>query len=657
MAVIACVVTSQGPFAGGRSFGEAGPYEELRGELHYAADPAHPRNAAITDLALAPRDGQGRVHWSADFALLRPADPRRGSGRLLYEVINRGRRGAVRMFNLGPPITDHAAPMDPGDGFLMRRGYTVAWCGWQHDVPRDPGLLHMHPPEALAPDGSPLRGPVMVTLQTSAPSQVQLLSDRMHRPYPAAELDQPEATLWVRDWELGPARRIPRQEWAFARLERGEVVRDAERIHFPAGFIPGKVYQVVYTAIGAPVVGAGLLAARDMVSFLRYAPASAGNPLAGGVRYAYAFGSSQSGRFLRQLLYLDLNTDEAERPVFDGLIPHVAGGRRGEFNQRFGQPSSMARLSVGTLFPFADRTLDDPHTGCRDGLLSRVQARGGPPKVVLLNTSSEYWRGDASLAHTDPLAGGDVEPAPNVRIYHLAGTQHGPGGPPLTDRNEADGSRGQQTFNTVEYRPLVRAALENLDRWVSAGEEPPPSRYPRLDDGTAVPPSAVKAAFAAFPGVGWPARLPGLVQQDFGPEVSHGVAATLPPALGAPYRFLVPAVDSDGNEVSGVRLPDLTVPLGTHTGWNLRHADMGAPELLMDLIGATIPFAPTREARLAAGDPRPAIAERYASKADYLARVERAAQELAAQGYLLAEDVPVVVAHAAARYDAFGGES
>jgi hypothetical protein len=445
---------------------------------------------------------------------------------------------------------------------------------------------------------------------------------------------------------------IPRAQWSFAKIEDGKVVPDASHIYLAPGFGPGKLYQVIYTTRGAPVVGLGLLTTRDIVAFLRYGTAQEDNPCAGAVQHAYAFGASQSGRYLRQFLYLGLNEDEQERPVFDGLLVHIAGGKRGgDFNQRFGQPSSTQKPSMSDLFPFTDTPQTDPETGRTDGLLERLAAKQQLPKIFLTNSSTEYWRGDASLIHTDVQGMRDVPPSTSVRIYHFTGTQHASGILPLTDINPRDGSRGQQRFNCVDYTPLLRAALVRLDRWVTAQEAPPPSQYPCLADGTAVPPEHTAAIFTGIPGVQFPAYLPRVVRLDFGPEAEAGLATTLPPKMGQAYPHFVPAVDADGNEQSGIRLPDISVPLATYTGWNGRHPEMGAPDQLIGLMGATLPFAPARSEREASGDPRLSIEERYASKADYLERVTKAAQELVAAGYLLEEDLQTVRDQASDRYD------
>jgi hypothetical protein len=656
MAVTKLLITSRRPFAQEKAFGQVGPYEQLDGLVYFAVDPHHPANAVITDLKLAPRDADGLVHFAADWRLLRPVEPRRGNHRLLFDILNRGRGPALRNLNSAPDVLP-TEPLDPGNGFLMRYGYTVAWCGWQHDVPEAPGLMRLRAPEAVTPQG-PISGKLVVTFVPDAPTCVQYLADRMHRAYPTHDLDDPAAVLTEQDHEDAPERVIPRDQWRFARLDHGRVVPDAAHVYMAAGFTPGKVYQVIYTTTGAPIAGCGLLATRDLGSFLRYASAGDGNPCAGDVEYAYGFGVSQSGRFLRHFLYLGLNQDEQERIVFDGLIPHVAGGKHGEFNHRFAQPSSQASRSPNNRFPFSDVAQTDPETGRTDGVLSRLLARGRLPKVMHTYTSSEYWGGHGALVHIDVTGTRDLDVPESVRIYHFGGCQHPVGSFPLQDKDPRQGIRGQQAFNWTDYRPLLRAALVNLDRWVSRGESAPPSCHPRLDDGTAVPPERLADVFKAIPGVNFPEPLRRFTRLDFGPE--EGIATKVPPAIGKPYPCLVPAVDRDGNEVCGIRLPYQTVPLATYTGWNLRHADVGGAGQILStggasggtLVGATIPFAATREARQASGDPRLAIAERYASREDYLTQIKQAAQALIQARYLLPEDLEEIMAQAAQHYDA-----
>ncbi len=658
MSVSQLRITSRTPFADGGDFGDAGPYERLDGTVEYAVDPAHPANVAIADLAMAPRDWRGLVTCSADVSILRPEDAERGNRRVLLDVLNRGKRRALKYFNAAGEDADPAVHLDPGNGFLMRHGYTVAWCGWQYDVPDTPGLLRLRVPDAVTGEGGPVSGRIMVSFLPNTPATVQPLAHAGHRPYPALDVDEPDALLLERDYEDAEPRTVPRDRWSFARLVSGESVPDPSHVHFPEGFKPGKTYQFVYTTVGAPVVGLGLLATRDLVSFLKHGTSGEGNPCAGALDYAYGFGASQSGRFLRQLLYLGLNRDEGEMTVFDGVNPHIAGGRRGEFNQRFGQPSNTEKRSAGCMFPFTDRVQTDPDTGATDGLLSRLAESGGMPKVLLTNSSSEYWRGDGSLVHTDVLGSRDASTLDTVRIYHFAGTQHASGIYPPTDVTPGDGFRAQQRFNCIDYTPLLRAALVNLDRWVTSGTEPPDSCHASLGAGTAVGREETSARFTGIPGVEFPAHLPHLSRLDFGPGVEKGVLSTVPALVGAAYPGLVSVVDEDGNEVAGVRLPDVAVPLATNVGWNLRHPDVGGSDQIMDILGlfgSTIPFPATEADRKSSGDPRRSIEERYGSKGEYLDRVRGAAGELVARRFLLEEDVEEVVRQAGDRYELFMG--
>ena len=652
MPVTRLEITSQKPFAEEQSFGSVGSYTQVDGTAYFAVDPLHPSNETIADIKLAPRNEQGLVEFSSDFRILRPDDPAKSNGRLLLDVLNRGKALALRNINSAPDVAPDA-PMDPGNGFLMRQGYTLAWCGWQHDVPDAPGLLRIYAPEALE-DGKAVSGRIVVTFQPNAPTEFQYLSDRGHRAYPANKLEDWESVMTVQDDEDAREHVIPRKQWWFARVEDGRRIPDPCYVHLEGGFEPGKVYQVIYTTTGAPVAGLGLLATRDIASHLRFETGS-------GLEHAYAFGVSQSGRFLRSFLYHGVNYDESGRAVFDGFIPHVAGGKRGEFNQRFAQPSSQATRSVNSLFPFADLAQTDPDTGLTDGLLTRLASQGELPKVMYTYTSSEYWAGHGALVHTDLEGKSDVEVPDAVRVYAFAGTQHALGGLPLTDTDPVDGYWGVHAFNCLDYRGLLRAALVNLDRWVSTGEAAPPSQYPRLADGTAVTPTSAANGLEAVPGVKLPQPVRKFTRLDFGPD--PGVPTVVPATVGQDYPCLVSQVDADGNEVAGIRLPLVSVPLATHLGWNRRHADIGGEGQTLStggasggtLRGSSIPFAATREERDANGDPRLSIEERYASRGFFLEQIEAAAKELVAEGYLLEEDVAPLVAQAAEHYAAMAG--
>ncbi|HEY7365134.1 MAG TPA: alpha/beta hydrolase domain-containing protein [Methylomirabilota bacterium] len=641
------------PLAGGVPFGEVGAYEQLKGRLRLSVDPGHPANARVTDLDLAPRDASGRVACAADVSILLPVDRRRASGRLLLDVVNRGNTVAVPNFNRATrpvfgPDSDPNPPIDVGDGFLMRRGFVVASCGWQWDVPRNPGLYRLEAPEAQGPDGGRLRGRLLVQLHPAARASHLMLSDRGHIPYAAADLEERDAVLTVRDQRDGEAETIPRGRWRFARADGGRVVADAAHVWLEGGFAAGRIYQVTYTAVGAPVVGLGLVALRECAAWLKHGDEASGNPAVGVLRWAYAYGRSQTGRLLRTLVHDDLNLDEHGREALDGIIANVAGGMRGEFNQRFGQNSKDRPNAMAHLFPFTDRPQSDPLTGRTGALHARLDARGSRLKVMYTNTSAEYHRGDASLIHTDVDGKGDHPLGPHTRVYHFAGTEHGLGvwppsdtPPPAADPG-APLERAQHLRSVIDYAPLLRACLVNLDRWVSEGTEPPPSRHPRVADSTAVVPEGLASVFARIPAARYPRRHARPLRLDF---------TTLPPRPGPGWGSLVSAVDSDGNETGGLRLPQIVAPLATHTGWNLRHPDIGGAEQLLVFAGSTIPLPWTAGERAAANDPRPSVEERYASREAYLGRVRAAGLALAGERYLLDADVELCVALAARFWD------
>ena len=638
MAVVRLEVTRREPVLGSAAFKAAGgagsAYEKVEGVLHLTADPAAKANEAIADLGLAPRNARGLVEYSADFYLLRPLDAARR--RLLLDVPNRGRKIALGMFNSTPRSNDPTSREDFGNGFLMRHGYTVAWVGWQPDVPRRDGMMAMTVPRVAG-----VSERVRCEFRPNTHVDALPLADRYHIPHPVARRDDPEAELWVREHGDAPAVTLPRSAWRFP---------DDSTIALDGGFRPGSIYDCYYRTQDPPVVGLGFTAVRDTASFLRWGASAAGNPCAGGIDRSYVFGVSQSGRFLRHLLYLGLDEDEAGHFVWDAVIPHVAGARRGEFNCRFGQPSLNAVHAVGSLFPFTDGDQDDPLTGQRGALLHRLASRARPPRIFTINTAAEYWRGDGSLVHTDVAGTRDVTPPPYVRQYLFAGTQHTPGAlpPPAADPNT--GGRGHHTFSVVDYSPLLRAALVNLDRWVGEGVEPPPSSVPRLSDGTAVAAETTRAVYTAIPGARFPDRVSCPPRLDFGHEVERGIVS-FPPKIGAPFVTFVSAVDADGNDRAGVRPAELRTPLATFTGWNPRHPEQGAPGDLMSMMGSTLPFARTAAQREGTGDLRLSIEERYAGREDYLARVRREAEAMVAARELLSEDVDAVVERAGALWD------
>ncbi|MDD9982710.1 MAG: alpha/beta hydrolase domain-containing protein [Gammaproteobacteria bacterium] len=650
------------PFEAGRAFGDTGPYERIDAVAHYAVDPAHPANAAIVDLDRAERASDGRVHFSGDANFLVPIDPARANRALLLDVPNRGNRIAMRSFNMAPFDLMPTDEITPGDGFLLERGWCIAWCGWQWDVPHPSVRLGLRAPAVPREKRTP-PGRMQLRIQPDRATETFALTDHHvgpvgnHAPIPTEDPDDADAVLWVREHLLDDAPvRIPRDRWAFARPSDGDgdsPIPDSGSVWLAGGFAPGRIYDLVYTPAECPVVGAGLLAVRDLAAWARV---SEDAPTAGRVDHAIAQGVSQCGRFLRTFLHAGLNRDEDGRRVFDGVHVHVAGGRRGEFNHRYGQPSVQPTPSLGHRFPFADEPQTDTRSGHRAGLLDRQRALGCVPKIFHTDTSSEYWRGDAGLTHHDLESGADVEPPEDIRRYLFASTQHGPGALPFTQQSMF-GSHGANRLNVVDYRPLFRAALENLRAWIADGIEPPESVFPRARDATAASREEVLSALARIPGATLPRgdRLPSLAPMNLGERADEGVPALPATFTGAPYPALVSAVDGFGNETGGLRMPDVAIPVATHTGFNPRHPDTGGDGQILEYLGSTVPLARTAAAREAASDPRPSIAERYASRDAYLAEVRAAAQRLVEARYLLAGDIELCVALAGERFDAVVG--
>ena len=449
-------------------------------------------------------------------------------------------------------------------------------------------------------------------------------------------MEDGDAVLTVRAYPYDEAEEIGRDQWAFDRLEDGRAA-----IRFPQGFEPGRIYNLVYTGKNPTVMGTGFAATRDFVSFLKYG--TDGNPLGNAIERAYAFGSSQSGRFLRHMLYEGFNGDEAGRKVFDGIFANVAGGARGSFNHRFAQPSRHASAHFDALyptemFPFTDLPQTDLETQEKGGLLDRCDAAGVTPRVFYTNTSTEYWNRGASLVHTDVDGQEDVEIHPSVRVYHFASTKHGPGDVPKKPRQTVPP-------NPVNFRYAERALLVALDRWVCEGVDPPESRYGRIADGSLV--DADDLNFPTIPNLRSPRRMRRPLRLNWGSRWDAGIIDCEPPEKGRPFGVRVPQVDEDGNEIAGIRMPEVVAPLGTFTGW--RYRQHGATDALVGLDGMWVPFARDEDER--EGDSRPSIAQRYGSREAYLDCVAQAARDLVGERLMLREDVDRAVERAGAMYD------
>jgi hypothetical protein len=632
------------PFAGGMAFGKTGPYEVLVGVAHFAVDPNHPRNRAVVDLPLAPRNQEGKVEFEADVFILMPCDPAKGNGAILYDVNNRGNKLALRFFNDAPGGNYPSKPADAGNGFLFRRGYTVVWCGWIGELLPGNHRLLLHAP--IATDhGKPIRGVVRYEMSTSKPAETLTLSPAGHGSYPPTKEGEAKGVLTWRMRQTDERVVIPREQWSLERLAAPAVKEGVPgtlgpiRLRLAGGFRPGYLYELVCEAEGPFVQGLGFVAVRDLVSFLRY-DTSAGNPLRKAISRAHGFGVSQSGRFLRNFLYDGFNGDEAGRKVFDGLMPHVAGGGLGFFNFRFAQPTRFntqheEHLYPADRFPFTYGDSTDPFTKRTDGILHRL-AKEAPrlmPKVMHTQSAAEYWHRSGSLVHTDPLGKEDVAIPANVRIYAFGGTQHGPAAWPPS-RGIAD-----NLANPADYRPFLRALLDALDAWVKDGTPPPPSVYPCIAKHTLVDWRQKSTGFPALPGVRYPEVIQCPPAADFGLHfLSKGIITIEPPRVRGLYVVLAPRCDADGNDLGTLLPPEVAAPWATYTGWNLRRREAGAEAMLVSLVGSYLPFPRTKEERLRSGDPRLSFAERYGDVAHYRERFQKVCADLVKQRYLLSED-------------------
>jgi hypothetical protein len=632
---------------GGRVFGQFGAYQLIEGRMLFALDPANRSNARIVDLALAPRNGAGKVEVWADFAALRPTRPA-PDGVALFEVSNRGLKYLANVLDYGTMAAHPSAAADFGDALLLDLGLTIVWVGWQHDVPADPDRLGLSAPVARGPNGESLTGLVRSDWVVPRPVRSLGLAHGNHVAYPPVDPDGAETVLTVRDGRYAPRRVVPRSEWKFAREVDGKPVPDSTAIYRDQGFEPGRIYELVYRSRDPKVAGVGLAAIRDAMSWAKYDPAS---PVA--ARHAIGFGISQTGRLLRHFIYQGFNTDEQGRKVFDGLLVHIAGGGRGSFNHRFAQPSRDAHrydafFFPTDLFPFASAPTTDPVTGAADGLYGHQLDPTHLPLVFQTNSGYEYWGRAASTIHTSPDGTRDVDPPPNERIYLLAGAQHVPGPFPPPETNRHPGARAFRN-DPLDYRLPLRALLVGLVDWVKDGKAPPPSAYPRIDRGDLVAIDRVR--LPVVPDLGRPAVLHQADRLDFGPRWTEGIIDREPPGLGPPFPSLVAQVDQLGNEIGGIRTVELEAPLASYLPWNLRKGLPGDTTELTRILGTLLPLPRTEAERRTARDPRPSIASRYPSREAYLARARKAAESLVERRMLLRRDVERAVARAAATWD------
>lgn len=625
----------QSPVFAGFSWPGVGQYERISGKAYGELDPADPKNAVIVDIALAPRNAVGKVEYAFDFYILKPIDLSRGNHKMVYEPPNRGSK-TISVLNRGVGGNDPGAETDAvllRNAFLMPQGYSLSFSGWDaaagHDTANFNATITL--PMAKNPDGSTITGPSYEYIVTGGTSYALT--------YPAATLDQSTGTLTHRVHLDDPTQVVPASDWAYNAT--------GTSIHLlPAGtsFIANDIYEFSYTAKDPSVNGIGMAAVRDWNAFLRFAVRDdfgTPNPMAGDITRVYTETVSQPGRLLNDFRYYGFNQDEQGRKVFDGMMQWIAAGDGLNLNQRWSQPGRTERNRQDHLypegrFPFANVPTTDGVTGRTDSRLARCEATGTCPLAMEIYSANEYWVKAASLMSTDPSGTRDLPDSPYSRLYLISSAQHGTG-------SAAKTGACQQLQNPLDSAPVQRALFVALDQWVTKGTTPPPSRVPKLVDGTLVAPLPQSGmGFPSIPGVTYTGLKTTRYHLDSGPGTdATGIPTVNPPRIGGPiYPSFVPRTDADGNDIAGIRLPRVSVPLATYTGWALRSgvwANDGC-----EGAGQFIPFARTSAERRTTGDPRLSAAERYESLDAYARAVDQAVKTMISERTLLPSDAAAV---------------
>jgi hypothetical protein len=634
------ITSKESPTFGGYVFEGVGPYEKIVGKAFGELDPNDPNNAVIVDIGLAPKNANGKVEYAFDFYILKPIDLSKGNHKVMYEPPNRGRKTHAAL-NRGAGGNDPGSVTDPkalANTFLPPRGYTMVWSGWDHSAGTSTANFNttITLPVAKNPDGSTITGPAYEYVVTRGKSY--------DLSYPAAATDQSKAMLTHRVHLDDVPQIVPATDWSYN--------ADGTAISLlPAGtsFTPNDIYEFSYTAKDPTVNGIGFAAIRDFNAFLRYEKADdagTANPLAGDVMRIYTEVSSQPGRLLNDFRNLGFNQAENGKIVFDGMMQWIAAGDGINMNLRFSQPGRTERnrqdqLYAEGVFPFANQRSTDPITGRTAGRYDACTQTNTCPLAMEIYSANEYWVKGASLFHTDPTGKLDLPDHPMARLYLISSHQHGVG------NANAKGSC-QQFGNPLNSAPIQRALWEALDLWSTEGVAPPPSSVPHLADSTLVPALPQSAVgFPTIPGITYTGLKSTRYLLNYGPDFYRtGIMTINPPAITPPmfdnpkngpiYPTYVPKTDEDGNDIAGIRLPDVTVPLATYTGWSLRsgaHANDGC-----EGAGQMIAFPKTKADRLASGDPRLSVDERYPSFSVYAAKVKNAVENMVTQRLMLPED-------------------
>jgi hypothetical protein len=634
----------QSPAYEGRAFGAVGQYEILVGKAYGELDPKDPHNTIITDLQFAPLNARGMVEYVATFTLVKPVDLAKANGVLLYAVPNRGNRITTTAFGVAG---------ESGEEFFLKRGYVILHSGWQGDLPQRPGAERITVPVAKNPDGSSVVGLTLARF-SNMPAGAKTLS--LPVAHEAAGLDTAKATLTKRASEEGAVIPISGADWAFADCDKTPFpgAPDANKVCVKGGFDPEYLYELSYTAKDPLVLGVGFAATRDINAFFRRAAKddnNQANPVAGKITRSIAQGISQSGNFIKTFIHLGLNQDEENRIVWDGANDHIAG-RQLAMNIRFATPGGAANLyEAGSEPPLWWGEYEDATRGRkRASMLDRCRATKTCPKIFETFGSAEFWGLRMSPNLVGTKADVDIPLPPNVRRYYFPGTTHGGGRGGFSAEVAAAPGACELPNNPNSQSETMRALIVALTDWVVRDVEPPPSVYPRLDQGQLAPPDHRAMGFPLIPGMPLPDNLINpLLDYDFGPEFKYsdlsGLMTLQPPLIKRVLPMLVPKVDADGNETSGVPSPLHQAPLGAYLGWNVTRAGFYKGRAC-GFAGGFIPFAKTKAERLAKGDPRPSLEERYLDHAGYVAAVKKAVESLLRRHFLLPEDAERLVRQA-----------
>lgn len=661
------ITSHESPTYSGVSFGSVGQYEKYVGTATGEIDPADRRSAIITDINLAPLDANGKVTYTATFTLIKPIDTTKGNGVLFYNEVNRGNRNFP--YSIGG---------DPGDGFMQNRGYTLLWSGWQGDVApaANNGNETVQVPVAKNPNGSPVTGPVIfrfwnepagtntVALTTIPPGA---FTNNVYQPL---TLDTTQAQLETHSHETpngvdGIVTPIASTDWAWAdcRTVPFPGTPDPTRVCLKNGVDPTLLYQLVYTGKDALVLGVGLAAERDVISFFRYEAADSfgnANPLAGGTSHVLAEGTSQAGNALKTFVHLGFNEDESGRIVIEGMNDFVAA-RQTPINFRFAFPGGAATLTEPGSEPvlwwssFTDVVRGRPTAS----MLDRCSATNTCPKILETFGATEFWDLRVSPGLIGTAANVDIPLPPNVRRYYYPGTTHTGGGGGFSLNGGNSGCTLQANANPET--DTQRALFVDLTDWVVNSIDMPPSNYPTLAAGTLVP--------ANKPAMGFPSGIPGIPNDapngiinalndyDFGATFIYndmsGVISREPPLVKQVIPEYVVRTNGDGNEVAGVPSILHQLPLGTYLGWNVTASGFFKGEICA-FTGGYVPFAQTFAQRLATNDPRPSIAERYSTVGNYYFAASQIAKHLIAQRLLLPADAARITSQALSQLTASG---